>query len=409
MEFFKRYQKIFFVIIFLGISVLIGYFIWRLFFKAIETPTGSEIITGTGGLPQASTGTPITGDYTGAGNLPEGEQPAAYDPNAPSDVALGGLTNTDKLSDDKPVNPTVSSDGKVQYYNDNDGKFYKIDENGNTVLLSDKAFYDVDNVTWSPGKDKAVLEYPDGSNILYNFSTGKQVTLPAHWQDFSFSDSGKLVSKSIGSDPSNSWLVVSNDDGSEPTAIEKIGLNYKTVYPSWSPNQQIVAMYTKGVDFNRQEVFFVGQNEENFKSTIIEGRGFQSSWSTEGNHLLYSVYNTDSGLNPKLWIVDSNPDSIGQNRASLELSTWASKCTFATNEEIYCAVPESLPEGAGLFPELAKQTKDSLYKIDLATGAKKLIAVPDGAYNISSIVVPEDQNYIYFTDESSGLMYKIDM
>jgi hypothetical protein len=411
MNFIKRYQKIFLIILFLGVSFLIGYFLWRFFFKttpSVEVPTGTGTISG---LPLAGLGSSTPSDLSGGANLPGGQPTSlAPDQNAPAEVADGGLTKTDKLSDATTLNPTLSSDGKVQYYDQNDGKFYKIDENGNATLLSDRVFYDVDNIVWAPGKDKAILEYPDGSKILYNFSTGKQSTLPAHWENFSFSpDGGQIVSKSLGIDPENRWLVISSDDGSKATALEKIGTNDKTVYPSWSPNQQMVAMYTQGVDFNRQEVFFVGQNEENFKSTIIEGRGFKSTWSTAGDKLLYSVYNTSDNLNPRLWIVDASSDSIGQNRISLDLMTWADKCTFATNDELYCAVPESLPEGAGLFPELADNSKDNLYKIDLKTGSKQLLAVPDGTYNISNIIVPQDQSYLYFTDKKTNQLYKIAM
>ena len=210
-------------------------------------------------------------------------------------------------------------------------------------------------------------------------------------------------------DPENRWLVVASPDGSNAKALEAIGTEDKTVYPSWSPNSQIVAMYTQGVDFNRQEVFFVGLNGENFKSTIVEGRGFQSQWSTSGNQLLYSVYSTSDNLNPRLWIVDANSNTIGQNRQSLDLATWSSKCTFASDTQVYCAVPENLPQGAGMFPELADQTKDDLYQIDLTTGSKKLIAVPNGVYNISQVIVPSAQNYLYFTDKSTGQLYKIQL
>ena len=108
-----------------------------------------------------------------------------------------------------------------------------------------------------------------------------------------------------------------------------------------------------------------------------------------------------------MWVVDANTDTIGQNRGSIDLQTWASKCTFASNSEVYCAVPNDLPQGAGLYPELADKTKDSLYKIDLSTGSKKLIAVPDGSYNISQIMVPDNQDYLYFTDKFSGSIYKV--
>jgi hypothetical protein len=328
--------------------------------------------------------------------------------NEPSPIAVGGVTKTELVNRAPSLDPTVSRNGGVQYYDREDGKFYTIGADGKKVLLSDKVFHSVENVTWAPDKTKAVLEYPDGSKTLYNFDTEKQVTLPAHWKDFSFSPSSdKLISKSIGIDPENRWLVVSNDDGSQAKALEEIGTQDKTVYPSWSPNNQIVALYTEGVDFDRQEVFFVGLNGENFKSTIIEGRGFQSQWSTNGDQLLYSVYNTRDDLKPRLWLVEANGDTIGQNRTSLDIQTWANKCTFATDTEVYCAVPDNLERGAGLFPELADKTQDSLYRIDLTTGTQQLIAVPNGAYNISQIVVPSGQDYLYFTDKFSGSIYKV--
>jgi hypothetical protein len=130
-------------------------------------------------------------------------------------------------------------------------------------------------------------------------------------------------------------------------------------------------------------------------------------WSDAGDRLLYSVYHSRDNYNPRLWIVNAQGDSIGQNRISLDLATWADKCTFASNTEIYCAVPENLENGSGFFPELADRTKDNLYKIDLKTGAKKLIAVPDGAYNISQIIVPESQDYLYFTDKQTEEIYQV--
>lgn len=423
MNFFTRYKKIFLIVGFLAVVILIGYLLWNFFFKNVVTPTVEEptATSATEGLPSAGPGGATTGTTTtGPGGLPTttgqtgsnvgGTGTSASANGTIDDRAVGGVTKTTLVSEAPSVGMTVNKNGQVQYYDSTDGKFYKIDSNGKKIALSDKVFYSVSNVTWSSDSDKAVLEYPDGSNILYNFDTGKQVTLPSHWKDFSFSPDGdQLVSKSMGIDSDNRYLVVSNDDGSEAKAVEKIGNNDSTTYATWSPNNQIVAMYTEGIDANRQEVYFVGLNDENFKSTVIEGRGLQYQWSTNGDKLLYSVYNTNDNSNPRLWIVDSNSNTIGQNRKSFSLQTWASKCTFASDTEIYCAVPNSLPEGSGLFPELADQTEDSLYKIDLTTGTQKLIAVPNGSYNISQITVTEDQKSLYFTDKFSGSIYKVNL
>jgi len=413
MAFSSRFKKILLVLVFLALVFVIGYLLWRFFFRPeVITPVATTTPGIIAGLPTSGLGT--TTEITGGegGVLPGGITIPTEIPNEGgiSPVAVGGPTKTSTVTKSPTLGSTLSGDGGIQYYDRNDGRFYKLDDSGNPVLLSDKVFYDVDNIVWAPDKNQAVIEYPDGNKILYNFQTKAQVTLPSHWQDFSFSpDSNQIVSKSLGLDEENRWLVVSNDDGSKATALENIGTNDKNVQSSWSPNNQIVALYTEGLDFNRQEVYFVGLNGENFKSTTVEGRGFQSKWSTTGDKLLYSVYSTDTNLNPQLWIVEASGDTIGQNRQSISLNTWADKCTFASNTEVYCAVPETLEKGAGLFPELADKTKDNLYKINLTTGTKELIAIPDGAYNISEVMVPANKDNLYFTDKTTGQIYKIDL
>jgi len=67
-------------------------------------------------------------------------------------------------------------------------------------------------------------------------------------------------------------------------------------------------------------------------------------------------------------VVNATGDEIGTGRKKLNVDTWADKCTFYSDSKLYCAVPEKLDEGAGLFPELAKTTKDNLYQIDPTTG-----------------------------------------
>lgn len=411
MEFFSKYKKLLIILGFLIFVILFGYLIFRIFFKPLITtqpiePTGQPTTTTPAGFPQADTST-RTGIETSGQKQPS--QPIQLPKTAASPVAQGGLTQTIPLNKTPSLGATLSADGNnLQYYNPQDGKFYRVNKDGEITPLVDKVFHQVQKIIWSPNKEKAILEYPDGANIIYNFKTKKQITLPKHWQDFDFSPNGnKIVMKSIGLDPENRWLAVTNTDGTQVRALESLGENADRVQVAWSPNNQIVAMFTEGIDFNRQNLYFIGLHHENFKSTVIEGRGFQGKWSPKGDKLLYSVYSSRTDQKPTLWIVDAQGDNIGRGRKNLKINTWANKCTYINDTEIYCAVPEELPEGSGMFPELAASTKDRLYKINTVTGLRKLVAVPDGTYNMSNLVVSKNGYYLYFTDKTTKRIYKI--
>lgn len=411
MEFINKYKKLFLIIGFIAIVIFFGYMLYTLFFKPVEPtiPIAPTATTTPEGLPISPEGAgriPVLVDERGLPITPEG---ALITEGPPSEVARGGLTKTTSLNNVPSAGITLSSDGSsLQYYNKNDGKFYRINKDGEATALTDKVFHSVDKITWSSDTNKAILEYPDGSNIVYNFSTNKQITLPQHWKDFSFSPSGnQIVMKSMGLDSDNRWLAIVNEDGSKARAIESLGNEDAAVYPSWSPNNQSIAMYTKGIDFNRQEVFFVGLNGENFKSTVIEGRGFQPKWNPNGGQLLYSVYSSDNDMKPNLWLVNADGDKIGTGRKNLNIETWADKCTYANENELYCAVPNNLEAGAGLFPEMANNTTDTLYKIDMRSGTKKVIAVPDGEYNMSNLAVSKNGFNLFFADKKTEQLYTI--
>ena len=305
MEFLIKYKKIFIIFGFILIIIILGYLLYALFLKPSLEPTkpNQEQPTATstqGGLPVAQQGTSQTATSGKISQgLPEGEASITNPGNA---TAVGGLTQTTELNKEPTLAATLSSNGNdLQYYNKQDGKFYRINKDGQTTLITDKVFYNVEEITWSPEKNKAILEYPDQSKIIYDFDKKEQISLPKHWEDFDFSNDGsKIVFKSMADSADNRWLAITSEDGTSAKKIAALGDKDDTVYPSWSPNNQTVAMYTEGISYDQQKVYFVGLNNENFKALTIEGRGFQPKWSPQGNTLLYSVYSSNSDLKPEL-------------------------------------------------------------------------------------------------------------
>lgn len=331
-----------------------------------------------------------------------------------SEVAQGGITRTTELSSGPVYNITLSSDGAaVNYYSKADGRFYRIDEDGEVVALSDKQFPDVETVTWNKKSEKAILEFPDGSNVIYDFENETQVSLPNHWEDFDFSPvRDEVIAKSIGLDPDNRWLVTVNTDGSNARAFQALGENENKVQVNWSPNDQVVAFADTAqdaisADLDRKIIFPIGKNKENYKGLIVEGLDFQSSWAPSGKKLLYSVSGNYSNYRPLLWVTDGTPTTMGENRKSIQLNTWVEKCTWSSTSELYCAVPNSLPANAGLQPSLYSTEPDNLYRVNIDTGVTSRIATPVTDTTMTNLVVSKDGSLLYYTNALTGELEKM--
>ncbi|MFA7662508.1 MAG: hypothetical protein WCX88_01150 [Patescibacteria group bacterium] len=375
-----------------------------------EQETGKLPTIGEGGEPNVAK----PGDQ-----LPENEnvptteinQKGSIDLTAIAETANGGITKVSQLSVLEAKNVSLSSNGSLRYYSPENQKFYRVSSDGVVTPLSGELFYGVENITWASNQDKAILEYPDGTNIFYDFTSKKQYTVPENWHDFSFENQGnQIVFMNDDVNPDNRWLAVSNPDSTEVNLINQLGENGDKVVSSWSPNGQIIAFSQTGEPKGGwlQEIYAIGKNDENFPSLIVNGQGFEPKWSPDGKNLLYSVYNSDSNFNPTLWIASGQGDNMGTSNVNLKINTWAKKCAFSSNEtDLYCAVPSSLEKGSGMFPELADTVADTIYKINLKTGQKSIIAYPDNMATIDELFISSNNNELYYKNIKTGLLEKI--
>lgn len=403
-----RAKKILLIILFILSIFVIGFALYFMFFRITPGTFGpgeqQPGVKTQGKLPTTKEGSPIAQEQPEIApetGLPPAEQ-----------VANGGVTQTTTLTTGPVANIALSSDGKsVNFYNKEDGFFYTIDKDGNVVRLSNQTFPDVKNVEWNRDAKKAVLEFPDGSNIVYNFQMNQQVTLPKQWEDFSFSPkSDQLEAKNIALDPDNNWLVYASDAGTNIVPFQALGENASKVQVSWSPNDQVLAFSDTAAqvsgdtqsNFDTHVIYPIGKNKENFRGLKVEGFGFSPSWSPNGKQLLYSVYGDYSNGKPLLWTVNATASSMGENRHSLGLNTWIDKCVWNSDTVIYCAVPQNLPENAGLQPSLYADLPDSLYKVNLANGQNSLIAIPDQSQTMKNLSVSKDGALLYYTDAATG-------
>lgn len=401
----ERVKFILKIVAFLMVCIFLAFAIYFVFFRSAVT-----VITSNDGTPAGTVGT-LSGSTTGTpgGTTTGGTGTSGTGGTAltPSKVANGGSTFTTLLTNTMIQSPTVTADGTVAYYDPADGKFYTIDADGNVVVLSQQTFPKAENVTFSAGATEAVIEFPDGSNVVYSFETAKQVTLPSHWEDFSFSAAGtEIAAKSIGSDESNRALVVTSADGSTTQVLANLGSNDEKVTVNWSPNNSVVGFSATGVNtggsFGRQQIYLIGPDGSASGALIVDGTSFNAIWATDGKHMLYSVADPNDGYKAALWYADSRGDREGDSRRKMGIQTTVDKCTFTSATIAYCAVPREMPNGGGSNRSLIT-SYDDVYKLDVASGNARLVAIPAADTRIFSPTVSADGAYFYYTDNSGRL------
>jgi hypothetical protein len=388
-----------------------GFGVYYLFFKPTELSLIEKAILENSQLPQAGEG--ANGNLIGkSGGLPSSgnisETTSEFD--MADDYAQGGKTKTLPVFENR-VGSVGFLDENINYYNLEDNKFYSLPTNGNKPqLLSDKEFFGVSDVEWANDGQSVIIFYPDGNRIYYDFSKDKQITLNKGLQEPDFSDSGEVAFKNISNNLDENWIIVTNPSNGQTELVESMGENADFVDINWSPDKQIVATYYKPIGLNSSEVFFIDLASENLKSLVVDGSNFKGIWSPDGRKIVYEVVNSANRYNPTIFIVDARGEDVGRHKFNLGLTTWVDKCTFSGNLTLYCAVPRELIEGAGLYPELITETNDLIYKINLITGTKELLADPifnDQDFSIEKIKVDEQNKKIYFVDSLTGGVYEM--
>jgi hypothetical protein len=331
--------------------------------------------------------------------------------NLTDDTARGGITQEVTLTDFSTSFVSLDPSGQgLNFYDPNQNKFFRVDGDGVVSSIDSPFFAEIENVTYAPNASDTVLEFPDGTNVVFNLDTQEQVTLPKHWEEFDFSPSSeKLAFKSMALDPDQRWLAVTDKTGGSARQIEPLGENEDIVDVDWSPNNQVVATYSRPTGLTNSNLFFVGFNGENFPLSKLEGLNFEGSWNPNGEKLLYSVAHDKTDFRPTLWIVDGKSDSLGSGRTSTPLNTWSHKCTFPNETTAYCGVPKNLPQGAGIIPSVADDIPDEIYQVDLETGRTSLLAIPVANINVQAITQSDDGSELFIHDRFTNQIKKISL
>lgn len=413
-----NWKKVGLIILFVAVTILLAIALYFTFFRPTPAPVVVEPPpTFPGGLPT----TPGVGVITPGEVLPPGVLPPSVGILVPPEVSVsqipsisttaqGGQVAPQKLVDTGAQFVSLASDGKaLNYYDSTTGLFSKINPDGSLSLISNQIFRDVTQATWAPSSDKAVLEFQNGTKMIYNFATKQSYSIPSQFEDFSFSpDSKKLAAKDMKVNEEERWLVTVDERGGNKQFMEHMGDNSDRVKVQWNPAGNIIGTSTKSIDNERSEIIFLTKDGTELGKAIVQGRDLRYDYSDDGNRMVYSVWNPNSNFLPTLWLTSTNPNSIDQGRVNTGLNTWADKCTYFKNSTVYCAVPKQISAYSGILPD-NNDSPDDIYQIDPDTGVSIKIAEPVFPVQIQNIKVSDDGKTLFYTEQDSGAVNKINL
>lgn len=400
-----RTIKLIRILIFVGITALLAYGVYFIIFR----PDQRTPITQTPGNSTTEPGTLPTSDTFDNSRIPDETPTNTGDPTLPiaSPLASGGDTLVTQLTQGRVLAPAGASASSATYYDPNDGYFYRIQKDGGLERFSDSAFPNANNVIVDDSATNAVLEFPDGNNILYNFTSNRQITMPQHWSDFTFSPGGSDVAAKAIADANNASLVVMSTDGSRAYAVQDMGANADKVTMTWSPSGEFLAVSNTGpaqAGFGRRAMLLIDTSGEAPGSIIVDGTNFSPLWNPKGTHLLFSTSNQNAEDRPNLWYVKASGQDIGAERKSLDIATWAEKCVFKDDATLLCGVPREIKAWEGSSPSY-NQSTDDLYEINVLSGRKKLLAKPTITTRMFNPTLSNDKSTLYYTDQNGRLTF----
>ncbi|HNZ86077.1 MAG TPA: hypothetical protein PLD95_00755 [bacterium] len=405
-------KKIILILLFLAVSIGMAFLIYFTFFARKQEPISSPIDTTPSdvGFPDVGIGGPQIIDTGGETIITTKPEIMGTDEEL--------VTNSQEVvgKNIASINTYSAVNNGVVYYDNLNQSFFKVSGDGTISKLSDRKFYSVTNATFSPTKNQAILEYPDNTKVLYDFEREEFIArFPQETQDFAFSETGdKLSYKWMGDYEDQNYLVTSNSDASNFKFIRPIADQARNIKNIWSPNGEVMATFRKQYDLERQEIYFINEDDKNLRSLVVDGFNFDGMWNTQGDKLLYNVTSQRSDFKPTLWFANGQGDDLGYGKVSMGINTWINKCSFSqsNNDVVYCAVPDSMPRGAGLNPGLASGIPYSIYKINISTGNQQIIAQPmvnNNRISIDKIYTNQNDSQMYYIDSSTGYLYSIDL
>lgn len=380
------------IIIYILITVAVFALLILIFYQYLRssgktTPSGTPAVGGRISAPQETT-------TQGPVSTPEADGTSTSTP----------AQKLTRLTDFSTISPSLNpQEDRVFFYKKDGGALFSADFSGQIQeKISNLTIVGLLETIWSPKKDRGAVVYLDNDELksFIHIGTSSWAVLPKDIKSLAWSPDGKTLAYLVA-DPTGTNLIVTDQTGKNPKTIFSTPLPASTI--NW-PIKDKISFLTPPSGLTEGGLFVFSRADETFKKVLGLHFGLTTTWSPDGTKI--AAASTDrKGKNPTLSIFDAS----GQELFASNLQTIPEKCVWAGNKILYCAVPKLLTPN-WVWPDDylsgSANTQDRLVRLDLDTKSSVVLSdFSDDPLDISSLVITQKQNWLFFVDRNTGALW----
>lgn len=269
-------------------------------------------------------------------------------------------------------------------------------------------------VLWSPNREKVLLHLrkPDGgSQWHYAFILNKTLTpLNPAIHTAAWDNTGTKIMYVFSESSAKKSLDMADPDGTNWRTL--IALDAKKDYfIAPIPQSTRIAYWNRPNAFEKTALMSTTLSGDNPDTLLADRNGADYRTAPDGEHILVSAAKPGSEGDTNLFVTNDRGGEI----YALNVPTLITKTTWSLDGKlIYYALPTELPPNT-IFPneyfEKGLHSKDTFWKMDIATGKTARLVAPDQmgkvSYDAIDLFLSPKEDYLYFRDRESGKAFRI--
>jgi hypothetical protein len=317
------------------------------------------------------------------------------------------------LADEKSISPSYnSSDNSVTYFVPESREVKRVSIDTPSVVVVMPLSGEPVQAVWSPLYTQALVQMKTvASTEWYLVDVDKKIETPLKQgieQPIWTSLGDKIVYKYYDVKTKERSLSIANPDGSD---WKKIGDSpFQNMSSTVTPQGSLFVFWNTANAFEETSLRSMSLIGGDVK-TLFSGKfGVDYRYAPDGQKILISSTNQKGGTTPALGLLLNQ----GTQYQNLGIPSLTTKTAWSKNSKtLYYALPGSLPADAVMPNDYFSKpllTQDTFWKVSVETGEKKRIVETRDItknYDVSSVMVNDDETMLVFVNRIDGKLYSI--